>query len=251
MIYGLYLSATGVLTNSYRQDVIANNLANSETVGFKRDLATFVERRAAVQENGGKYSGDPRMARLAGGLWALPTRVDNSQGEPENGEPTDMCIAGDGYFQVQTAQGARLTRDGRFTLDSAGHLVMNGNPNNKVLDDTGKPVVMDPRFPFEVGKQGEITQEQKLVGRIGVYAADPKALHKDGANLLSYSPDTRVTAATNYNVRQGFVERSNVEPSLELTQLMDAQRQLEANANMIRYQDQTLQRLVNDVAKIA
>src|SRR5687768_1897415 len=102
MIYGLYLSATGIMTNSYRQDVIANNLANSETVGFKRDVALFKERLTQAQEQ--RIKGDwsnPLLEGIGGGTLAAPTIVDSTQGELEpTGSPLDVAIEGKGYFTV-------------------------------------------------------------------------------------------------------------------------------------------------------
>ena len=101
MIYGLYLSAAGVVSSSYRQDVIANNLANSETVGFKRDLPLFQERLTEAQQRRGGSHSDPLMEGLGGGLLASPTLVDNRAGDLEHtGAPLDVAIQGDGFFAV-------------------------------------------------------------------------------------------------------------------------------------------------------
>src|SRR5947209_3887766 len=83
MIYGLYLSATGVMTNSYRQDVIANNIANAETVGFKKDIALFQQRRTEAQERGLGPTSNALLEKLGGGVFASPMLVDSSQGELE------------------------------------------------------------------------------------------------------------------------------------------------------------------------
>src|SRR3954464_4887720 len=102
MLYGLYLSATGVMTNSYRQDVIANNIANAETVGFKRDLALFQARRTALQENGLAPSRSDKLMESRG-VWvfASPTVMDHSQGEMEKtGSNLDVAIMGQGYYTV-------------------------------------------------------------------------------------------------------------------------------------------------------
>src|ERR1700753_1463362 len=98
MLYGLYLSATGVMTNSYRQDVIANNLANSETVGFKKDLAMFKQRLTAAQENPNNLNATDKLAEgLGGGTFAMPTMVDMSPGDMENtGGNLDAAIDGKG-----------------------------------------------------------------------------------------------------------------------------------------------------------
>src|SRR5687767_1053211 len=104
MIYGLYASASGVLSNSYRQDVIANNIANAETVGFKRDLAVFQERRTAAQRAGlsPRRWSNPALERLGGGVGAAATYVDLSAGELETtGRPLDLAIHGEGFFAVR------------------------------------------------------------------------------------------------------------------------------------------------------
>ena len=104
MIYGLYLSAAGVMSSSYRQDVTANNLANAENVGFKRDLPLFQERLTEAQQRRGERWSDPLMEGLGGGLLASPTVVDNQPGDLEStGSPLDVAIQGDGFFAVRTS----------------------------------------------------------------------------------------------------------------------------------------------------
>lgn len=255
MIYGLWLSAAGVQTNSYRQDVIANNLANSETVGFKRDLALFQARRTEAQDRGGMPgTSDPMLEGLGGGVFAYPTQVDPSQGEMEpTGNNLDVAIEGRGFFTVNDNGQMRLTRDGRFVVNRAGHLALANAAGQEVLDNKGKPITLDPLAigtKTSIGRFGEITQNDRPVARLGVVdVPDYSKLQKRGGTMLSYPEEGAFTPASGV-LHSTFVERGNVEPATELGQLMDAQRQLEANANMIRYQDQTLQRLCNDVGKI-
>ena len=253
MIYGLYLSAQGLIANSYRQDVLANNLANSETVGFKRDLAFFRERPTAMQERRqpGDWS-DPIQEQLGGGLLAQATMVDRSQGELENtGNPLDMAIEGEGYFAVMSGGQTRLTRDGRMMTDNTGRLILAASKNNPVLDVNGKPIFLQSGGSTLISQDGTITQDGKAVARIGVFKiADADKLQQLGGTLLGF-PDSSPLQPANGLIRNEFVERANVDPTSELAGLMDTQRLLEANANMIRYQDTTLQRLVNDVGKIA
>ncbi|MGE5609350.1 MAG: flagellar hook-basal body protein [Bacillota bacterium] len=252
MIYGLYLSATGVLTNSYRQDVIANNLANAETVGFKRDLALFQEQRTEAQRRGLNPAtcSNPLLEGLGGGLRVRPTYVDNTPGEMEQtGNPLDVAIQGSGYFAVNDQGQTLLTRDGRFLIGRDGYLAM-ASGGQHVLDSAGKPIPLDPNLQASINQDGTITQNGQPVGRIGVYGVpEGTQLTKRGRSMLA-GPDAKQLQALPGNLRSEFVERANVESSTELVALLDAQRQLEANANMIRYQDQTLSRLVNDVAKI-
>jgi len=249
MNYGLYLSAMGVLANSQRQDVIANNLANAETVGFKKDLALFKEQRTEAQLRGRAHQSNDLLEPLGGGLVPSGTTLDLSQGPIENtSNPLDVAIVGDGYFAVRNGENLMLTRAGRFQVDRNGVLATDaGHP---VLSEKMTSITISPGA-VNIGKDGIITQNGQTVGRLGVFSvSDPKLLAKRGANLMSYPDIERSLKASDAQLRNEALEQANCEPTTELAALMDAQRQLEANANMIRYQDQMLSRLVNDVAKI-
>lgn len=253
MNYGLYLSATGIMASSYKQDVIANNLANSETTGFKRDLALFRERQTAARESGAfGDSTNPLLENLTGGSFATPTLVDHSQGDLEpTGRAYDCAIEGSGYFMIDDHGTQRITRAGQFQVDSNGSLILANSDGQRVLDPDRKPIVLSPSWQVAVGKDGTITQDGKPVARVGVFdVPDQSKITKHGGLLLDSPEIANARPSATSVVHGGFLERSNVDPAVELSQLMAAQRELEANANMIRYQDQTLQRLVNDVAKV-
>lgn len=253
MIYGLYLSASGVMTSSYRQDVIANNIANSETVGFKRDLAMFQERRTEMQDSGvARSRSNAMLEALGGGVLAAPTQMDRSQGDMDHtGSNLDLAIRGEGYLKVGNGDKMNLTRDGRMIVNGKGHLAMAINSDAELLDIKGKPIAVDSRIPPVVDTQGNVTQNNEKVGQLAlVEAPDPTQLTKSGGTLLKYSDMTKLRPAANATIESGYREMSNVEPSAELSNLMDAQRQLEANANMIRYQDSMLAKVCNEVGKI-
>jgi flagellar basal body rod protein FlgG len=252
MIYGLYLSATGILTSSFRQDVIANNIANSETVGFKRDMVSLQERPTAAQELGaGPSQTNALLEGLGGGMMVRGNIVDTAQGELESGGPNDMAIEGPGYFAIQSSDGIRLTRDGRFIINHAGHLIQAGSGQD-VLSDKQQPVLVEQGYPINFDHDGVVSQNGKILGRIGIFSpGNPSKLQKNGATLMSDTSSAPLSTAGGVTLHPGFLERSNVDPATELVQLMDAQRQLEANANMIRYQDETLNLLANNVGKIS
>jgi flagellar basal body rod protein FlgG len=253
MIYGLYLSAAGVMANSYRQDALASNLANSETVGYKRDLPLFQERLTAAEEHRDRASwGDPMLDNVGGGLFASPTAVDTNAGELEpTGNNLDLAIDGIGYFGVDDKGTMRLTRDGQFMVDRGGNLVLANGSGQAVLDVHQRPIVVDPRDTIAIAEDGVISQNGQPLARIGLFEVpDPTKLSKQGGNLLNY-PDMQELQGGVGRVHSGFIERANVDPATELAALMDSQRQLEANANMIRYQDQMLSKLVNEVGKIS
>jgi flagellar basal-body rod protein FlgF len=253
MNYGLYLSATGVLTNSYRQDVIANNIANAETVGFKRDVALFRQRLTEAEAQRRPDLRHELFDLVGGGHLLAPTVVDQSQGALElTGSNLDAAIAGSGYFAVRDGNEIKLTRDGRFMIGRDGHLILANGSGQKVLDRNQRPIPLDGlrADQLTISERGEITQDGQLVAQLGVFdVPDPGQLRKEGGTLLSY-PEPRQIRSVAGTVHGGFLERSNVDPTVEMTRLMESQRQLEANANMIRYQDQTLGRLVNEVGKI-
>jgi flagellar basal body rod protein FlgG len=255
MLYGLYLSATGIMTNSYRQDVIANNLANSESVGFKRDLAMFKERPTAAQENPQDADATDKLSEaLGGGTFAMPTQVDLTPGDMENtGGNLDAAIDGSGYFSVDDHGTQRLTRNGQFMIDREGYLQLSNGRGQKVLDPAGNPIKLDGTASdvTTINQDGSITQNDKPAGRIGVFdVPDVSKISKVGGTLLNY-PDMKSLTASPSLLRNQFIEHANVDPATEMAALMETQRQLEANANMIRYQDTTLGELVNTVGKIA
>src|SRR5438045_836620 len=161
MIYGLYLSAAGVLTSSYRQDVIANNLANSETVGFKKDLPLFRQRLTEAQQRrlpqGGAGGGpggatNALLEPLGGGLLAHPTVIDTSQGDLEpSGSALDVAIEGSGYFAVDDGGETRLTRAGQFALDREGNLILSNEKGQQILDNQQRPIKLTAEGGVAIG----------------------------------------------------------------------------------------------------
>jgi flagellar basal-body rod protein FlgF len=251
MIYGLYLSASGIAANSYRQDVIANNLANVETAGFKRDMPSFKQRLTEAQEGRrmGSWS-DPRLEGMGGGLLAMPNRIDFSDGAlQQTGSPLDVAIQGDGFFAVKQNDQTYLTRDGRFSVNNQGQLVMSSG--QRVLDANGQPISLASTSPVTIDGDGQITQEGQSVGKLGVFTVGDKGtLTKVGSNLLS-PQNVNDLQRMDTKVRSEFREQSNVEPATEMAELLEVQRQIEANANMIQAQDATLKLAVGSVGKIS
>ncbi len=252
MIYGLYLSASGVMANAHRQDVIANNLANSETVGFKRDLPLFQARLTEAQQMRSlRNRTNLDLEALGGGLLISPTHIDVKGGDLEpTGRSLDVGIEGRGYLGVREGNQTWLTRDGRLAVTAEGYLVTSGANPRRVLDHQGNSIQLQPNLPVRIDEFGQIYQDETPVARLGLFDVDdPTQLIKAGESMFIPSGPNALRPGTGI-IRGGFVERSNVEPTTELTLLLETQRLLEANANMIRYQDQMLSKLVNEVGKI-
>lgn len=253
MIYGFYQSATGVLANSHRLDVISNNLANSESVGFKKNTCPFQERLTQAQQNPGDASwSNPLLEGLGGGMLLGPTAIDHGQGNlAPSDNKLDLGIQGDGYFAVDDHGTTRLTRDGRFDMDRDGNLVSADGSGRRVLDVNLKPISLDSTKLTStiVDQAGLIAQGGQPAAKVGLFAADDSLLTPHGSCLFDDSDLQQLTPATG-QVRGGFTEQANVDPVSEMTEMMDAERQLEANANMMRMQDQTLQTLTQQVGKL-
>ncbi|MBA3272857.1 MAG: flagellar hook-basal body protein [Chthoniobacterales bacterium] len=255
MLYGLYLSASGVIGSSHKQDVIANNLANSETNGFRRDVPLFQERLTEAQSNRARFGQTNGLLEgLGGGFFASPSRIDTMAGDFEpTGSNLDVAIEGPGYFAVDDNGTQRLTRNGAFRIEEQ-HLVLSDGSGRQVLDSQHRPIVLDGNLSHqtEIAEDGQITQAGQAVGRLGLFdVPDPTLLTKQGGTLLNYPNANKLAPSSSGQFRSEFIERANVDPTTELANLMEAQRELEANANMIRYQDQTLSKLVNEVGRIS
>ncbi len=254
MIYGLWQSAAGLQANRYRQDVIASNLANIDTVGFKRDLAVFSERAAAAREP----FGDPTMSNrlldsMSGGTFVAPTVTSFEQGAIRPTErPLDLALDGDGFFTVRDGRSTRYTRDGRFTVGPRGDLltVAGGKP---VLSDQGAPIRIPPGQAGSVrfSQDGTVWAGTTAIAKLGLADfADRSQLRKQGANLLA-APEGAKPQAASATVVSGAVENSTVDPVTTMVAMIEASRAYQFNATMISMQDSMLGRLVNDVGRVS
>ncbi len=252
MSYGLWLSAAGLQVNQHRQAVIANNLANLGTAGFKRDLAVFRERDVESRTAPGATALRHRLLdRMTGGTWLNPTRTDFSQGALEKGGPLDVAIEGNGFFTVQVGDQTRYTRDGRFTLNASGDLVTVAG-GHAVLDANGQAIHIGRADPNSIAIEsgGRMSIGERRVGTLGVTDfADRSRLIKVGQNLFDgqHAEPTEPTG----QVQQGYVEASGVEPTTELVQMIEAARAYQLNAMLISLQDGMTARTVNDVGRVA
>jgi flagellar basal-body rod protein FlgF len=258
MNYGMYLSASGVLTNTYRQDVFANNLANVETVGFKPDIPSIRQRDPESVEDGlGMDVSNELMDRLGGGVLTGMQRINFAQGAHRlTGNPLDVALTDkDQFFAVQVidpdtgeAQ-VRLTRDGRFTLNNAGELVTQSGYN--VLDTSDKPIVVEGEGEAGVGTGGQVVVGGEQVAQLQVArVADLQGLTKRGQGLFAFDgPDPR-QLVDKPAVRPGFIEASGVDAITTMMQIVSATKAATGNANMIRYHDQILDRAVNTLGRV-
>jgi flagellar basal-body rod protein FlgG len=236
MIRGMYASAAGMLTGLARQDLYAGNLANANTVGFRRSRCrtqAFAEALSTVSSAGDL---------LRGGAGPVTTAPDLTEGAVRStGNPYDLAINGQGFFAVQTPAGMRFTRDGQFHRSAAGQLV--DAHEDPVVGVNGAINLPDARF--EVDEIGQVKSGGAVIGRLLIADLPAASLRPEGGNL--YSSTAIVQRAATARVMQGSLEDSNVSAVQELGQMMSNSRFYEANAAALKQQDQTGEALVKMV----
>ncbi len=252
MVYGIYQSAAGLQLNQYRQAVLANNLANVDTVGFKHDLTVVRERRVASREQpAGAMGTDPLWERMTGGSLVAPTYTSQTQGMlEETGGRLDVALHGDGFFCVQDGEQVRYTRDGRFAINADGELVTASG--RQVLGEGGAPIVVPPTAAgrVRITAGGEVRAGEASFGRVQVVGFDdPNLLRKAGANL--YEPlGGAAPGQAHASLRPGFIEKSTVDPAAAMVDMIQVSRAYEMNATLVGLADTTLGKAVNDIARL-
>jgi flagellar basal-body rod protein FlgF len=236
----MYISAEGAQAQTRRLEVVANNLANVDTVGFKRELAVFQARYAEAIGRGQATAGAGSIHDLGGGVQAAPTKTDFSPGPMKSTKtPTDLAIDGEGFFVVDKGGEHYLTRAGNFRLTDRGQLVtQQGYP---VLSESFSPITIDPSGgDWQLGGSGTIRQQGNAQSLAIVQPQSPGDLSKASENLFRPLADPRPLPAVDRRVVSGYLEQSGVKPTSEMMEMIEASRAVEANVNMMQTQDQML-----------
>lgn len=268
MSKGIYTALSGAMAQNARLDTVANNLANVNTPGFKRDGQLFREYLTAYEKEPGTIT-VPRVPAsiesfydMQGGdkgyVDAKGTYTDFAQGAlKQTGNKLDVAIEGDGFFEVLTPAGVRLTRVGSFNVDGEGRLVTKqGLP---VLRDGGAgqdPATREIKIAsanVTVSPSGEIFDGNQNIGRLSlVNVGNKDALLKTGQSLFSIKDtlDPQMTLASEAKLHQGFIETSNVNVVREMTDMITATRVFESTQKGIQAYDQMMAKDVNEVPKL-
>ena len=227
MIRGLYTAVSGILASTTRQSIVADNIANLNTVGFRQSRSTTTDFGREVVLSGGGPIGRLGTATIVTGL-----TIDRSQGVLEQtGRPTDLAIEGDGLFVIGTPAGIAYTRAGDFGIDAQGILVTaQGYP---VLDTAGRPIVTTGSL--EVGPDGTVAGTNQRIALVGWPAAEPTRV---GETLMVA---TGSLAPAGGSIRQSTLERSTTDVASAMTELISLQRQLSLSARALTIQDGTLE----------
>ncbi|MFZ5808661.1 MAG: flagellar hook-basal body protein [Chloroflexota bacterium] len=249
MIKGLYSAASAMLANLFRQGLLAHNVSNVDTPGFKQVMTTLEEfKQSAVIYPPGPTAGNPALSYIGNlglGVDTVPEITDYEQGGLRHtGHIYDFAIQGNGFFRVQTPNGERYTRDGRFYRDVDGNLVtLDGY---QVLDDGGQPINL-PDGELAVSPDGSMTVNGQSMGSLGIASFENPAaeLTRDLPNC--FAAEAGPTSEERGTVAQGYLEMSNANPAQLMTQMVAVTRAYEAAQKMVQTQDELLGKAINSL----
>jgi len=214
---GYYAASTALIARTQALDAIANNLANSSTVGFRAEHNVF----KSVLANAGNATATALNQAVNDYGVLGGTTLDLGQGAlQKTGNDLDLGIQGPGFFAVQTANGAMYTRNGAFQVSSTGQLITSAG--DAVMGDKGTLSI--PPGPVSISADGTISSNGAVAGKVKVVQFPAgTALTSAGGNYYS-APAKSEIAATDSTVQQGVLESSNVNPITSMVELITAQR---------------------------
>lgn len=266
---GIYTALSGALAQTTKIDTIANNIANVNTTGFKKDQQTFSEYLTAFE----KEPQVIQVPRVPAGIEsfydtnggdksfvdAAGTYTNFEQGSLRNtGGKLDVAIDGAGFFEVSTPSGVRLTRAGNFTVDGDGQLVTKdghavllegenlASPEERTVRFSGKAQV-------SISDAGEVFDGDQKLGKLSlVNVKNPESLQKVGNNYFGFKSNMapEISSVQVPSLKQGFIETSNVNIVNEMTEMITAQRVFEGTQKAIHAYDQMADKLINVVGSV-
>ena len=251
MTRGLYIAGTGMMLQRRRMETITNNIANSDTTGYKKEhflSHSFDEVLLSRMNDHNQYWPYRDVGPLNLGTQVDHLFIDFAQGNLEGTErPTDFALIGENnFFIVQTADGERYTRSGHFYIDTEGYLI--DGDNNRLLGTNGAIYVGG--LDFYVNTSGQVYTEDGYVNTIRVASfEDPTTLRRQGGNLYFATVAPQGETAP-YAIAQGFLESSNVDIGREMVDMLAMYRTYETNQRMLTMIDETTARAVNDIGRL-
>lgn len=257
MNYGMHIASSGALTSMYRMDVLTNNLANVNTVGFKPQTPYTRQRDPVrIEDHLPFMDSNPLLEQLGAGAQLAPTRTDFTQGPlRDTGRTLDIAISGEGFLAVEGEESGDsssflLTRDGQLALDSTGKLVL-GSTGKPVLDIVNNPIHLDSRADIAIAPDGTIQQSGRLVAQIMLVSVpDTSTLAPLGQGQFRPSAEALASARPAMGqIKQGMVEASATDEIKALMEVQAAASDVRANLAMVRYHDQLMDSAINRLGR--
>lgn len=260
MLKGLYTAYTGLMNEQNRMDVITNNLANSATIGFKKEGSTsqaFDDILACkIKDDSETPNIAKRLGYMSMGVKIGENYTNYDQGSFRATENTyDLALAGEGFFVIEFTNKAgetsdKYTRDGSFTLNNEGYLVT--EDGDYVIGSDNQRIQLDPLQESRIDQSGTIYQGGSAVARVKVVDfPDYNYLEHYGENmyqLVEGAPNPE--DATNYKVNSGYLEASNVQVVSEMVEMITITRAYESNQKIMQTYDGSLDIAVNQLGKL-
>ncbi len=222
-MFGMYSLIDAGIIQDLRFETIANNLANINTPGFKRDTIAFRSLLSRIYE----------------------TKTDISPGPIRyTGNPLDLAISSEGFFKINTPDGVRYTRDGIFMLNAEKQLVTRNG--DTVMGQNGPITINGTKI--EISQNGSVYVDGDLVDRISIVNFNDKnKLKKQGASYYIYEgAESEITDAENPQLHQGYIEGSNVNATEEMIKMIEAFRSFESTQKAIQAMDEMTRKLINE-----
>jgi flagellar basal-body rod protein FlgF len=237
----LYIGLSRQIALQRQLDVVGNNIANMNTVGFRADRMLFAE---AMMQAGDGGKGSKQVAFTIDRATYADTRAGTLT---ETGSPLDVAIQGDGWLRVATANGDRFTRDGRMQRDANGQIVtLGGNP---VLDTGGQAIVIPiERKSVSIAPDGTVTADGEQLGKLDLVQFQNVQAMQRGADGL-YATSEPPAPAADAKLAQGKIETSNVQSIVEMTRMMDLSRDYQSVSKMIEDGQDLLRSAINRLGK--
>ena len=218
--------------------IVANNIANASTTGFRAEGVIFSEYVRAL---------GPEAPSLSMATAAVRETMQSQGALDQTGGTFDLAVEGDGFFMVETPQGERLTRAGHFTPNADGDLV--NADGYRVLDAGGAPVFV-PQGVGQIGiaADGTISADGTPVGQIGLFLpTDLTGMAREGGVL--FRADARVEPALTVRMIQGFLEQSNVNPIAQITRMIEVQRAYELGQTFMDKEDERIRGVIKALGR--
>lgn len=264
MMRSLWTAASGMISQQTNVDTISNNIANINTVGYKKETAEFKSLLyQTIQTNSTDNQGNPKPVGVQVGLGVRNSAITSQfdQGAlTETGNSLDLAIKGNGFFMVELADGSiGYTRNGSFISSMVeGGIAISDSDGNPLLDVNGEPIVLDTSVKMSeisidsagnIGFKGEDGNVVNTGIRIGISNfSNPAGLEKCGGSIFKQtdaSGEAALTTTGTSSIVQGYLESSNVQTVDEMVNLIVAQRAYEMNSKIISASDTMLQQANN------
>lgn len=235
-------AASGMRARMESLELLANNLANVETGGFKADRE-FYSLYSSADAGADARNGQVTTLPVIQSQW-----TDLRQGDLKTtGNPLDVAIDGEGFFAAQTPQGVRYTRNGNFRVSATGQITTGeGHP---VLSKQGTPITIQQNLPVEIKADGSVLQPGRPTSQLGITAFDPSAVNKEGHNYFVATPGA-TPKTTTAAVHQGTLETSNVGAPESAVRLVAIMRQFEMLQRAASVGNELNKRAMEEIARV-